>query len=166
MTLTISIYLCCCQSHILPKSPDSGKTCFEMTVCIRQELYKHRVSFPKSPNLSSGKRKSQTVKPASHKQRMETTKLLALTERKPQNQKSQKQENPKSEMFMSWPMKSPSLHKTNLPSFKMHFFQNIFSSAFLQCVTYFFGGEGGSFLGQTFVKSLKTVMKLWKSFMI
>ena len=77
MTLTISIYLCCCQSHILPKSPDSGKTCFEMTVCIRQELYKHRVSFPKSPNLSSGKRKSQTVKPASHKQSMETTKLLA-----------------------------------------------------------------------------------------
>ena len=54
MTLTISIYLCCCQSHILPKSPDSGKTCFEMTVCIRHELYKHRVSFPKSPNLSLG----------------------------------------------------------------------------------------------------------------
>ena len=54
MTLTISIYLCCCQSHILPKLPDSGKTCFEMTVCIRQELYKHRVSFPKSPNLSLG----------------------------------------------------------------------------------------------------------------
>ena len=57
---TISLAIFLCQS--LLQQNDSGETCFEMTVCIRENCAE---SFPKSLNLP-GRESSLYLKPVSH----------------------------------------------------------------------------------------------------